>query len=82
MNKLEAIAGIAKETQEVLSTTNQQVRWLGSLMRAITLSVDHQEYGVLAGLAELGTHLSDEWAGYLEGQVEMFGRCLDEEEAK
>ncbi|RBH54211.1 MULTISPECIES: hypothetical protein [Pseudomonas] len=82
MNNLDAIAGIAKATQEDLSATNQQVRWLGYVMRAITLAVDHGEYGVVAGLSEVGTHLSDEWAVYLEGQIGMFERCLDEEKSK
>ncbi|MGV8860834.1 MAG: hypothetical protein ACOH2O_13450 [Pseudomonas sp.] len=75
------VEGIATEALEVMEGTNQQVFWMGSLMKAITVSLDHQEANTAAGLASLGAHLADEWTHYLEDQTVMFRRCLAEQEA-
>jgi hypothetical protein len=75
------VEGIATEALDVMEGTNQQVLWMGSLMKAITVSLDHQEADIAAGLASLGAHLAGEWTHYLEDQTVMFRRCLAEQEA-
>lgn len=79
MKSKNQVEGIAIEALDVMDGTNQQVLWLGSLMKAISVSLDHQEANIAADLAGLGTHLAGEWAHYLEDQTVMFRRCLAEQ---
>ena len=71
--------GIAIEALDVMDGANQQVLWIGSLMTAIAISLDHQEANTAACLAGLGAHLAGEWAHYLEDQTVMLRRCLSEQ---
>lgn len=70
-------AAIADEALETIRYGKNNVRWLGALMTAIGLDLEHNKGRRVADLANLGQYLSSDCANYLDTQTEDLRRELD-----
>ncbi|MGV6474885.1 hypothetical protein [Azotobacter vinelandii] len=73
---------IADKALETIRYGKDNVRWLGALMTAIRLDLEHNEGRRVADLASLGWDLSSDCANYLDAQAERLERGLDAAEVQ
>lgn len=76
-NTTRTAAIIADDALEYVRCGKEQVRWMGSLMTAIILDLEHNKGRRVADLASLGQHLADDCANNLDIDAERLQRELD-----
>jgi len=78
MSKITRTAeAIADEALEAVRYGKEQTRWIGALMKAITLDMEHNEGRMVADLASLGHYLSYDCTNYQDSEAERLQRELD-----
>ncbi|MBH3353599.1 hypothetical protein I5Q19_07385 [Pseudomonas stutzeri] len=64
----------ALDAYDLATYAHEHGKWLGALMRSITLDVKHNEGRNVAVLAGLGQYLGDDLSGYMDCEAERIKR--------
>ncbi|WP_297835028.1 hypothetical protein [Pseudomonas sp.] len=70
---------IQEKKDEVLSAldgADQNIRWLGAILRSIGADIENGDPDNAIELAELGAHLSLEWSSQLQSRTSMFRKDM------
>ncbi|MEA9996306.1 hypothetical protein QN382_12505 [Pseudomonas sp. 10B1] len=65
------------EALHALDGADQNIRWLGAILRSIGADIENGDPDNAIELAELGAHLSLEWSSELQSRTSMFRKALD-----